>query len=258
MATFTVDTHLFRELGELLVGRDSTALIELIKNAYDADAGQVVVYGEALAHPSRGLITIRDNGIGMSQVEFERGFLRIASRSKDTSTRRSQVYQRRFTGAKGIGRLAAHKLARFLKVESVRWDGTPPLSSGELRGNVKGIEATIDWDLIESKNTLDEIESTNAIVMNVGNVGSSARAGTKITLSNLRKRWSQAEHGRFLEEIQAYAPPVPLVSLERQASYLIDVVSPDARRRRSRQLLSKKFDAATRLIAFTERAKLRS
>ena len=38
MTTFAVDTHLFRELGELLVGRDSTALIELIKNAYDADA----------------------------------------------------------------------------------------------------------------------------------------------------------------------------------------------------------------------------
>ncbi len=34
--TFSVDTHVFRELGELLVGRDSTALLELIKNAYDA------------------------------------------------------------------------------------------------------------------------------------------------------------------------------------------------------------------------------
>lgn len=37
-ASFTVDTHVFRELGALLVGRDSTALIELIKNSYDADA----------------------------------------------------------------------------------------------------------------------------------------------------------------------------------------------------------------------------
>ena len=46
MPTFTVDTHVFRELGELLVGRDSTALIELIKNSYDADATEVVVYGE--------------------------------------------------------------------------------------------------------------------------------------------------------------------------------------------------------------------
>src|SRR5260370_4287942 len=155
---------------------------------------------------------IRDNGIGMSKAEFAGGFLRIASRSKETSSRRSFVYKRRFTGAKGIGRLAAHKLARFLKIESVRWDESKPLSSGELRGNLRGIEATIDWDLIEAKDTLDEIDSTSAITVSSTNVGSSSRAGTIITLSRLRKRWSSTEHGRFLEEIQAYAPPAPLIS----------------------------------------------
>ena len=51
MVNFTVDTHLFRELGELLVGRDSTALIELIKNAYDADATEIIVHGERLDSP---------------------------------------------------------------------------------------------------------------------------------------------------------------------------------------------------------------
>ena len=63
MTTFTVDTHLFRELGELLVGRDSTALIELIKNAYDADATEVIVYGEALSNPNRGFIRIREGAL---------------------------------------------------------------------------------------------------------------------------------------------------------------------------------------------------
>ena len=51
---FTVDTHLFRELGELLVGRDSTALVELIKNSYDADATVVTVDGKNLDDPKRG------------------------------------------------------------------------------------------------------------------------------------------------------------------------------------------------------------
>jgi hypothetical protein len=88
MTTFAVDTHLFRELGELLVGRDSTALIELIKNAYDADATRVVVYGELLSHVGRGYIRIQDNGIGMSLSEFEKGFLTIASRTKDDAARR--------------------------------------------------------------------------------------------------------------------------------------------------------------------------
>ena len=77
-AKFTVDTHLFRELGELLVGRDSTALVELIKNSYDADATEVTVYGEGLNSPTTGRIVVTDNGIGMSLDQFARGFLRIA------------------------------------------------------------------------------------------------------------------------------------------------------------------------------------
>ncbi|MCY4671610.1 MAG: ATP-binding protein, partial [Rhodococcus sp.] len=75
MPKFTVDTHLFRELGELLVGRDSTALIELIKNAYDADATRVTVYGERLDSPAHGSIVVADDGVGMTEEQFMSGFL---------------------------------------------------------------------------------------------------------------------------------------------------------------------------------------
>ena len=77
MPSFTVDTHLFRELGDLLVGRDSTALIELIKNSYDADASSVSVYAENLDDEIQGLIQISDDGIGMTSFAFMRGFLRV-------------------------------------------------------------------------------------------------------------------------------------------------------------------------------------
>src|SRR5690349_20250274 len=121
--TFSVDTHLFRELGELLVGRDSTALVELIKNSYDADATQVEVHGHRLSTGTGGFISVTDNGNGMGRTQFEDGFLRIASRSKDAGQRRSERLQRRFTGAKGIGRLAAHKLAHIVEVVSFKWSG---------------------------------------------------------------------------------------------------------------------------------------
>src|SRR3954464_3637869 len=93
---FSVDTQLFRELGELLVGRDSTALIELVKNAYDADATEVTVVGTNLSVPDLGSIEISDNGTGMTDRDFERGFLTIAGRTKDTPTRRSTVYSRKY------------------------------------------------------------------------------------------------------------------------------------------------------------------
>ncbi|MGJ5038231.1 sensor histidine kinase [Bradyrhizobium sp. HKCCYLRH3059] len=231
MTTFSVDTHLFRELGELLVGRDSTALIELIKNAYDADATSVVVYAESLSHLGRGFITIRDNGIGMSEAEFERGFLTIASRTKDDRARRSKVFQRRYTGQKGVGRLAAHKLARRLEITSTRWSGENDRGRhpGHLPAEGETVDAVIDWDKVEASKTLAEVNDTDAI--SVRSIQTHQKsAGTSITLRNLRRNWTPTEHGRFLEELQAFQPPPSLTEpLPRNVSKQLLFASPQVR-----------------------------
>lgn len=203
MAKFTVDTHLFRELGELLVGRDSTALIELIKNSYDADANEVSVYGESLDDSNVGSITIVDDGVGMTPEEFENGFLRVASRLKEVGNRKSPRYFRRYTGAKGIGRLAAHKLARVIEINSIPW-----LAGRE--NHAEGVRATIDWDVVESHDTLDKLEGTNAIQMTSVVAPTKSRAGTTVKLSRLRRKWTSAERGRFIAEVQSFQPPVLL------------------------------------------------
>ena len=200
MAKFTVDTHLFRELGELLVGRDSTALIELIKNAYDADATDVTVYGEQLDEPDRGRIHIVDNGVGMNAEDFEKGFLRVASRLKEQGARRSSRYQRRYTGAKGIGRLAAHKLARKLEVYSVPHVSEP----GKLP---RALQAAIDWDEIERYETLDELDSTDAIELKTLKAPKDVLQGTTLVLTHLRRAWTKTERARFLAEVQSSDPP---------------------------------------------------
>lgn len=185
MAKFTVDTHLFRELGELLVGRDSTALIELIKNAYDADATEVTVYGERLDKPEEGHILVTDDGVGMNAEAFEKGFLRVASRLKEQGERRSTLYQRRYTGAKGIGRLAAHKLAKKLEIDSV-----PQFPESD--GIREALNATIDWDKIEQYETLDELDSTDAILLETKTIRKNTRSRTALLLSRLRKAWTEA------------------------------------------------------------------
>lgn len=200
MAKFTVDTHLFRELGELLVGRDSTALIELIKNAYDADATEVTVYGERLDNPEEGHILVTDNGVGMNAEAFEKGFLRVASRLKEQGERRSALFQRRYTGAKGIGRLAAHKLAKKLEIDSV------PRAT-KLDGLGKALNATIDWDKIEQYETLDELDSTDAILLKTKPILESTHSGTALLLSRLRRAWTETERARFFAEVQSFDPP---------------------------------------------------
>jgi signal transduction histidine kinase len=202
--TFTVDTHLFRELGELLVGRDSTALVELVKNSYDADATEVIVYGERLSSASQGYISVRDNGTGMGRKEFEAGFLRIASRTKESGERRSEKLGRRYTGAKGIGRLAAHKLAHVLEVVSFR-------ANSSQRIPATGIEAKIQWDVVENFSTLEKLTGSEAVTVHDVTPGSGATSGTTITLRRLRSSWSKAAHARFLEEIQTFGPSAALV-----------------------------------------------
>ena len=205
MAKFTVDTHLFRELGELLVGRDSTALIELVKNSYDADATEVEVHAQHLESPREGWIQISDNGVGMTPRVFEEGFLRIASRTKDAGDRRSLRFRRRFTGEKGVGRLAAHKLAELIDITSFAGD--------ELRGNGPvGVHGVIDWALVEGFETLDELNSSDTSAVIVEPIDSSAkrRSGTVIVLRRLRRRWTASERTRFISEVQTFSPPAIL------------------------------------------------
>ncbi|NJL27306.1 MAG: hypothetical protein HC897_05135 [Thermoanaerobaculia bacterium] len=201
MPRFTVDTHLFTELGELLVGRESTALIELVKNAYDADATEVVVYGEHLGDPKRGRIVISDNGVGMDPETFERGFLRIASRTRLTEDRKSVRWKRRYTGAKGVGRLAAHKLARRLDVISVPWQG-----EGRSGAPMPGMAGHIDWDEIEKVETLDEIPETAVSVVERP-VKKPVGHGTVLTLSRLRQKWTKTQLSRFLTEVEGLRVP---------------------------------------------------
>lgn len=203
MTRFVVDTHLFRELGAHLVGRPSTALVELIKNAYDADATRVVVHGENLDQPG-GRIVVSDDGNGMTPSVFETGFLTIASRVKDVPDRRSPRFKRRYTGAKGIGRLATHKLAGRVAVTSrPRPEAYPNVSS------LRGVSAVLDWDEIERHETLDDVGAGLVVTPTKKNAG---EFGTTLALEPLRDPFSSTELMRFVSEVTTFEPPVVLVT----------------------------------------------
>ena len=144
----------------------------------------------------------RDNGCGMSDDTFRKGFLRVASRLKDEGDRRSTHFHRRFTGAKGIGRLSAHKLARLLKIISVY--GRPG------RRSPRGTDASIDWDAIELLETLDQIEAGNQVVVTPTEYHEPVATGTQIILQKLRRAWTDEERETFIAECQSFRPPSEL------------------------------------------------
>src|SRR5439155_27192782 len=78
---FTADASLISRLGEQLVARQETAVSELVKNAYDADAtyARLIFSG---ADRVGGRLHIRDDGVGMDRDELVDGFMRLGSRIK--------------------------------------------------------------------------------------------------------------------------------------------------------------------------------
>jgi len=62
--SFSVDAGIINRLGLELVGRSETAVSELIKNSYDADATTVKVLFKN-TNKEGGTLVIEDNGEGM-------------------------------------------------------------------------------------------------------------------------------------------------------------------------------------------------
>jgi signal transduction histidine kinase len=115
--TFTVDSALLAELGEKLVESVHVALVELVKNAYDADATEVTVRLKP-ARKGGPEIEIVDNGSGMTFDEVGKYWMRIATTHKRNSNV-SPRYGRPRTGEKGIGRFSCRRLGIELHLTSV-------------------------------------------------------------------------------------------------------------------------------------------
>lgn len=110
---FSIEGRVLRELGERLVKQPEVAIVELIKNAYDADARSCTVRIDG-----KHSISVIDDGSGMTLQRFVLGWMRIGTSLKEASER-SPRYSRPITGEKGIGRFAVRFLGTELHLESV-------------------------------------------------------------------------------------------------------------------------------------------
>lgn len=107
------------QMGEELIGHPSTAINELVKNGYDADAGNYLVYTHYSNEPRQTFIVLKDDGLGMNSETLFGDWLqpsKSTKRDEDKELRKSKIYNRRYLGSKGIGRLAAMALGKHLTV----------------------------------------------------------------------------------------------------------------------------------------------
>lgn len=170
-------SHILSLLGDELIGSDSLAIFELVKNAYDADAENVKISFIDLNTPKQKII-IEDDGHGMSPEIIEDVWLTIGTDFKRGKNRKeSKKFERVSFGNKGVGRLAVHKLAKIVTLET------------QVKGNSFSSSLTIDWkNLIDSKEYIQELEVE---VDNTDEKLFSNGHGTRIILSNLTTtNWS--------------------------------------------------------------------
>src|SRR5690606_4961972 len=140
-------SHILSLLGDELIGSDSLAIFELVKNAYDADATIVTVEFINLNQPSQKII-IEDNGHGMTNKIIQDVWLTIGTDFKRGKNRKESPHFNRVSfGNKGVGRLAVHKLAKKITLET------------QAKGEMFSSRLIIDWaKLIASKEYIQDLQ----------------------------------------------------------------------------------------------------
>lgn len=116
---FKFDVSTFRLLGRELITDRITALFELVKNCYDANAEKVDVTFEhlnPLSNQSR--IIIEDNGMGMAFADIRDKWMVIGTSSKRRKRVSPAPYNRVVAGKKGVGRFAVDKLGGKLVMKT--------------------------------------------------------------------------------------------------------------------------------------------
>jgi signal transduction histidine kinase len=196
---FRPRARLIRALGQELISSETVAIIELVKNSYDADATRVKIKFTGSNEPG-GVVEVMDDGHGMDLRTVQTVFMEPATNAKRgrKSNRRSPKYNRQMLGEKGIGRFAAARLANELEMYTRR------------SSTKREVFAYFDWKQFDDDTRyLDEVlvltEEREPGELTAAGVGSELWTdkerqgkpprelshGTLLRMTGLRKQWDR-------------------------------------------------------------------
>lgn len=185
---FNVDAYTARLIGRENVSKLDGAIIELVKNTYDADASVCFLYYDDVAD----VLYIADNGTGMTQDVIVKHWMTIGRSSKKATfvTDSGRVQ----TGAKGIGRFALDRIAEQCTMitgteeqkEKILWT----VDWSEFTGNKNITEITADLENEELSFSQFMGECHNDEVRKLVDTYWK-KHGTIFKLSNMREHWDE-------------------------------------------------------------------
>ena len=190
---------LLQTIGSNLIQDIYAAVIELVKNAYDADSPDVTISFLKKTDNDTYSVCIEDHGHGMSRNVVIKKWL--VPSTNDKLIRKTSPRGRVMQGRKGVGRFASAILGDDLLLETI----TP---------NGEKTTAYIQWDLFTSAEYLDDVE----ILIETTHV--SAPAGTKLTISGTKifaEQWDDKQFNELIFELKKLKSPIPVNQIRKNA-----------------------------------------
>lgn len=182
-------------LGDELIGSARLAVLELVKNAYDADATEATVTLDLDADPEP-MIAISDNGEGMTLDLIRSVWLAPGDDHRQRqrlSGQRTLKHRRLPLGEKGLGRFAVHKLGNRITLVTRSADSDECIMD-------------IDWEDLISKPYLDE--APVAITVRDPEIFTGEETGTRIEIRSLREAdWTRREIRSLYNQVISICSP---------------------------------------------------
>jgi signal transduction histidine kinase len=191
---FEVHPSVVYQLGESLISDAVQALIELIKNCYDADAtyAKIVIDTKGVLEvdgakypPNDGRIIVEDNGHGMKLLDIETGWLTISNRKKRElkQAKKTTPGGRTPLGDKGLGRLGVQRLGENLEIFTKHKDDS-------------GYHFGFSWLDFETAPKLENVD------IHLAKIEYPRQHGTKVVVSGLKEpdTWRGQEATKRLEQ----------------------------------------------------------
>lgn len=214
--SFRPHARLLTMLGEQLIKNERIALVELIKNAYDADAERVEVrfenFDDKMTPNECSSIVVRDDGSGMAVDTLRNDWMNPATPSKHLAKldgrSTTPVKGRTMQGEKGIGRFAVLKLGREIRIAS--------------RQSANDQEAVLTWDFSRFDDDfvkengdrqtvfLDQIQAD--ISQAEPDALANVEHGTVIVIRNLKGRWGKPAITRLCRDVLALTDPISRIT----------------------------------------------
>lgn len=182
--------HLFT-IGEDLIQDKYAAIVELVKNSYDADSSDVTIIFDK-RQEEKITITIEDHGHGMTLADVEKKWLVPSTDNKLRG--RTSPKGRIMQGKKGIGRYAANILGDDLLMETTNEEG-------------ETTTVYIDWEMFFRHEYLDQVEILIESEYTGKPSGTILVMNRIIDINDVNRDWSISDIDSLRFELKKLIPP---------------------------------------------------